>query len=471
MKRVGRPKDTAASPPRDAPGRLAKATPYVSEQDFADWAYAPHTVSVGFGLVFGVLYAASYLCEGSEQANIKFGIGAAAWTFVVFGALHLPDGLMIRPHPFVWRGLTALAILYLLFVVFMLWQDLPTVRKIWGFYDPQLLNTLPEQSYATDCRISTPEEPYKFFTTVFDEFVLAHALGYWAKTLELRDWRIVTCVSVGFELIEVSFQHVLPNFAECWWDHVLADVLICNAGGTVLGMLTLRWVNAKTYSWTRLGDIPTRIGKAKRVLGQLAPRRGLDAYQWHMFQSPKRFLQVLLVLAVMFAQEVNCFTMKYILNMAPSYHFVVGRLAFFGFVAVSSLREFYDFISEPSQKRLGTTAWVGAACIIAESLWIGKMARQGEYFRQPMPAHIALPWCYCIVAFGTWAVLYFGHRTAWGQRSTPAAAPKGVFGVTLTLLWWSMPLVLLAMCAMGNNDLQWYREDFDAWAARTGYWA
>ena len=26
-------------------------------------------------------------------------------------------------------------------------------------------------------------------------------------------------ISVGFEIVEVSLQHVLPNFNECWWDH------------------------------------------------------------------------------------------------------------------------------------------------------------------------------------------------------------------------------------------------------------
>jgi hypothetical protein len=27
-------------------------------------------------------------------------------------------------------------------------------------------------------------------------------------------------MSVMFEIMEYSLQHQLPNFAECWWDHV-----------------------------------------------------------------------------------------------------------------------------------------------------------------------------------------------------------------------------------------------------------
>jgi phosphatidylserine synthase 2 len=27
-------------------------------------------------------------------------------------------------------------------------------------------------------------------------------------------------ISVGFEILEYSLEHQLPNFSECWWDHV-----------------------------------------------------------------------------------------------------------------------------------------------------------------------------------------------------------------------------------------------------------
>jgi phosphatidylserine synthase 2 len=30
-------------------------------------------------------------------------------------------------------------------------------------------------------------------------------------------------------------QHWMPNFAECWWDHIILDVLVCNALGIFLG--------------------------------------------------------------------------------------------------------------------------------------------------------------------------------------------------------------------------------------------
>lgn len=36
----------------------------------------------------------------------------------------------------------------------------------------------------------------------------------------IRDTKVAWIISGSFELIEISFRHWLPNFWECWWDHV-----------------------------------------------------------------------------------------------------------------------------------------------------------------------------------------------------------------------------------------------------------
>lgn len=28
--------------------------------------------------------------------------------------------------------------------------------------------------------------------------------------------------------MQVTFNHMLPNFNECWWDALILDVLVCN---------------------------------------------------------------------------------------------------------------------------------------------------------------------------------------------------------------------------------------------------
>lgn len=115
---------------------------------------------------------------------------------------------------------------------------------------------------------------------VFDIFVLAHFVGSLVKMLILRDWKvrrlfrtypcndsIKHCVVrlqvtwgllIVWEILEYSCQHLLPNFAECWWDHwgigesvatklvllrsphcrilLLADVFGFNLAGIIVGM-------------------------------------------------------------------------------------------------------------------------------------------------------------------------------------------------------------------------------------------
>ena len=38
--------------------------------------------------------------------------------------------------------------------------------------------------------------------------------------LILRDVFLLTIISIGFELLEYTLEPHLPNFGECWWDHV-----------------------------------------------------------------------------------------------------------------------------------------------------------------------------------------------------------------------------------------------------------
>ncbi|KAG7207560.1 hypothetical protein KM043_009185 [Ampulex compressa] len=34
-----------------------------------------------------------------------------------------------------------------------------------------------------------------------------------------------------WEVTEIAFAHLLPNFVECWWDALILDVLVCNGLG------------------------------------------------------------------------------------------------------------------------------------------------------------------------------------------------------------------------------------------------
>lgn len=54
-------------------------------------------------------------------------------------------------------------------------------------------------------------------------FVTTHFIGWWLKTIILRDYWLCNVLSFSFEMLEYSLQHQLPNFNECWWDHVISN--------------------------------------------------------------------------------------------------------------------------------------------------------------------------------------------------------------------------------------------------------
>lgn len=78
-----------------------------------------------------------------------------------------------------------------------------------------------------------------------------------SQTLMIRDWWMCTIVSVMFEFLEYSLEHQLPNFSECWWDHVGAGGFPGVAGhrGPRAGRdstLTPSLAPAPSGSWTCL---------------------------------------------------------------------------------------------------------------------------------------------------------------------------------------------------------------------------
>jgi phosphatidylserine synthase 2 len=146
------------------------------------------------------------------------------------------------------RIVLGMNLLYFMLLSFLYWTDKSTARELIRYFDPSLGVPLPEKSYAEHCEF-TPQNVWQGI----DIFCVAHSVGWFAKAVVLRDhWylplyqslpihpllnlssnqkkknasplRFCWILSVGFEVMEYSLQHHLPNFAECWWDHWILDV-------------------------------------------------------------------------------------------------------------------------------------------------------------------------------------------------------------------------------------------------------
>lgn len=353
-----------------------------------------HTVTVLLALVFCLVYTALIETPTEDSAyNGKRGFGIALFFWLTLGMTIMPDGPFLRPHPGFWRFAFAASIFYELLLVYILHQTPSDARNLLKYIDPNLGEVIPEKDYGGTCQVydaeNYPDDPWHNIKDKFDIFILAHLMGYWCKTLIFRDWWLTTVISIMFEFLEYSLEHQLPNFSECWWDHWILDVIICNGGGTILGVYTLRWLHMKTYHWRGLYEIPTYRGKIKRFLAQFSPH-GWVEFQWNPLSTFERWVAILLIVAGFLITELNTFYLKYVLWVPPNHILNPIRLLFVLLWGAVGLRETFQLLDDPDCDKLGRQAWVVLTIVITELLICLKFGWATVTI--PLPRHIALWW-------------------------------------------------------------------------------
>ena len=132
----------------------------------------------------------------------------------------------------------------------------------------------------------------------------------------MRQVGLCWCLSIGFELAEISLQHWLPNFSECWWDHLLLDLFGCNLIGIYLGMRTCKYFSMKQYHWTGVASQPSKRAKLKRMLMQVTPVNWEES-DWQALSSPRMFGALLFMCFAFLLSEVNAFFLKHVLYVPP----------------------------------------------------------------------------------------------------------------------------------------------------------
>ncbi|KAJ3973429.1 phosphatidyl serine synthase-domain-containing protein [Lentinula raphanica] len=379
-----------------------KIVPFQEKHDTSvEFFYKPLTLSaLGVGLV-ALAYVATtqdVLQEGQDKRRV--GAYAAIASFLTFSMIQFRDGPFIRPHPAFWRIILGINLLYELGLVFLLFQDLDSARAMMKYLDPNLGVPLPEKSYAEDCELTSQN-----LWNAVDIFCLAHALGWFGKAMILRDYWFCWILSIAFELAEYSLQHQLANFAECWWDHWILDVLICNWFGTYLGMKVCQYFEVKPYEWRGIRQTRGLRSKAKRVLSQFSPH-DFTAFKWGTATDFTHFFSVVLLLSVFLAAELNPFYLKTLLWMEPDHPFVIARLAFVFLWALPAVRELYQYINDPRKAvRMGQHVWLLLATIVTELLVIKKWSK-GMF--EPFPKNVQRGWAIGVTLLVLYVVVQFG---------------------------------------------------------------
>ncbi|XP_032222099.2 phosphatidylserine synthase 2 [Nematostella vectensis] len=400
-------------------------------QQFTDdgtntYFWQAHTITVLIGLICVLIYVALFeQSQYSSQYNTKRGLFACFMVFLLFGVTQIRDGPFKRPHPAFWRLMLCLSVLYELALIFILFQSVDDARQLLKYIDKSLGEPLPEVSYGEDCAFYTPghpDGPFHNFLQKFDIFVFAHLCGWWAKALMIRDYWLCIVISVLFEVLEYTLEHQLPNFCECWWDHWIMDVLVCNAIGTYLGMKTCDYLSIKPFHWRGLWNIPSYSGKLKRVAQQFTPY-SWTAYDWGATKTLKRWLAVCGITAVYLTAELTLFYLKFILWIPPPHFLNWMRVILFLFIGSVALNETYEYMFDENVKRFGQQAWVVAAIIATEVLICLKFDPQTIF--TPFPPHITAFWAIGLISMLVWTVWNFWSDILSGfYLSSPKHAKK-----------------------------------------------
>ncbi|XP_003738004.2 phosphatidylserine synthase 1-like [Galendromus occidentalis] len=328
--------------------------------------YKPHTISLLLAFIAFLIYFAFTRDDQILEDNLWDGLLCVFFFFMIISVLAFPNGPFTRPHPAVWRMVFGMSVLYLMFLIIALFQSFENLRQIqyWFFPDLKYFHIDSEKEYGVDCWNITLENIWSHL----DVFVVGHFFGWTMKAVLIRHYGICWTISVTWEITEMAFAHLLPNFVECWWDAVILDVLVCNGLGIWFGMQICRFLEMRTYKWECIKDIDSISGKLRRAVLQFTPE-SVTKLSW--LDPSSSYLRILAVTElVIFWQitELNTFFLKHIFEVPPEHPLSLARLALISIIVAPTVRQFYSYVTNTRVKRVGTQCWVFGAIMMTEAL-------------------------------------------------------------------------------------------------------
>ncbi|KAH9155515.1 hypothetical protein LEN26_003294 [Aphanomyces euteiches] len=428
----------AASPMRSPmPTASSNAFRTSREHDFEGmlgFKEEPRQILFLFLVVVTIAYY-SFTHDSDDFAqNVRNGGMSAAFIFLVYCFLQTRDGLLVRPHPGVWRIVHGLAVLYLLIMAALSVQNAQSataaIRVLFPEVGVKKESKLPRVPLECELNASTIQRG------VSSIWFLAHVTGWWGKMCMFRDWRFCWVLGIGFELLELIFQCIIPDFQECWWDSLFMDLLGANLLGMCLGSLTLKYLETKEYDWS--GKKSLRRGFLTRALTQFTPF-SWSRYDWEVFSSFKRFLMVIVALLVCLFSELNAFFLLTTLHIPKDSNINKYRLGVMFMLGIPAAAEYYEFVTDPKCYRLGQNAWLMCSIIVFEMLVWVKFSGELEQMTSP-PLDVVVPLAAFFFLFALWMILFFNSR----QQGSSSAKPRSVNPLDVLFYASLLPLTYLS---------------------------
>lgn len=262
-----------------------------------------------------------------------------------------------------------------------------------------------ETDYAASC-------DFKYAYERIDLFVFAHALGWFGKALVIRDARLLWTMSIAFELTEVLLRPWLPNFHECWWDHLFYDVFTANAIGIHAGLWCADYLGLSVLDWGT-----TFWFKARSFPGVGVPSLRVPCWgqRWCFTCA------VVVVLGT--ALDCNYFFLKYLLWI-PHDHWVMWIRAFASCaLAGAATEDLHDHAK--------TRSGLGVHGVLLGLIILAELAVAMKFTHEFLPEG-DVRWLFNdetarnrLLAFALTGLVFVIYTFMLGKESGPSDAPPG----------------------------------------------
>lgn len=315
--------------------------------------------------------------------RIVFGLNLI---ILYFGVIFLPETSKSRPWGIFWKFVQSLGFTYSLNVFVLCFfskENLQLVLK--NIFDSRLGVPITMKDYASDCRVFTPEHPTSWFgniTDSLDAFVASHFLGWAFKVWVFRNKTMAWLMSIGFEIMELTFEVYLPNFRECWWDHLLLDVFGCNLIGMLIGFYTIDKFKMRKLHWFMEPSEATKNMNLWQKFKYSFTSR--DEYikndKWHWLSEMWTFNGVVCFCLTNYALDLAYFFVKSQIFIPPAHWIFQIRIWVFAFFAILAVNDYYDYIAERKGNAMTMPIYITYFIIMCEWTLFYKNLERNHFF-------------------------------------------------------------------------------------------
>ena len=202
------------------------------------------------------------------------------------------------------------------------------VRELVHSIDCRCGKPLKLRDYASNCEFdkntSNVYHLFNFFAhEIFDVYFIGHMVGgILHGGFIINNRLLLWCMSIQWEILEFSTKFFIKNFAECWWDSLIMDILICNGLSIEIGLLISKYLKNKGYLYTPKWN--NDIFTTNRLFCKNKHQQNACRPRWIRL---KEYLSINFLFLIIIMLDLNPFLLKYYLFVpADHYCLILHRL-------------------------------------------------------------------------------------------------------------------------------------------------